>query len=76
MNKAIVVFLSETAMVDKLIEEGLAIMDSFVLPLSSPAKRVVFSNVPLYFKNEILERILSRYRKQTALALKNRHWFM
>lgn len=68
MNKAIVVFLAETAMVDKLIEEGLVIMDSFVqvLPLSSPAKRVVLSNVPPYFENEILEGILSRYGKQTA----------
>ena len=55
-------------MVDKLIEEGLVIMDSFVqvLPLSSPAKRVILSNVPPYFENEILERIFSRYGKQTA----------
>ena len=68
MNKDIVVFLPETAMVDKLIEEGLLIMDSFVqvLPLSSPAKRVVLSNVSSYFKNTILERNLSRYGKQTA----------
>ena len=68
MNKAIVVFLSETALVDKLIEEGLVIKDLFVqvLPLSSPAKRVVLSNVPPYFEDEILERILSRYGKQTA----------
>ena len=68
MNKAIVFFLSETALVDKLIEEGLVIKDLFVqvLPLSSPAKRVVLSNVPPYFEDEILERILSRYGKQTA----------
>jgi hypothetical protein len=32
----------------------------------SPAKRVVLSNAPPYFKNEIIERILSRYGKQTA----------
>ena len=68
MNKAIVVFLSETALVDKLIEEGLVIMDSLVqvLPLSSNARRVVLSNVPLYFTDEMLEGILSRYGKQTA----------
>ena len=53
---------------DKLIEEGLVIMDSLVqvLPLSSPARRVVLSNVPLYFTDEMLEGILSRYGKQTA----------
>lgn len=65
MNKAIVFFLSESLMVDELIESGLTINDSFVpvLPLSSPSKKVVFSNVPPFIKNETLEQLLQRYGK-------------
>ncbi|KAL0161320.1 hypothetical protein M9458_045045, partial [Cirrhinus mrigala] len=65
MNKAIVFFLSESQMVDDLIESGLVINDTFVpvLPLSSPSKKVVLSNVPPFVKNEKLEQILQRYGK-------------
>lgn len=65
MNKAIVFFLSESHMVNDLVETGLIIKDIFVpvLPLSSPAKKVILSNVPPFVKNEKLEQILQRYGK-------------
>lgn len=65
MNKAIVFFLSQSVMVDDLIESGLIIKDTFVpvLPLWSPSKKVVLSNVPPFVKNECLEQILQRYGK-------------
>lgn len=65
MNKAIVFFLSESHMVNELVETGLIIKDIFVpvLPLSSPAKKVILSNVPPFVKNEKLEQILQRYGK-------------
>lgn len=65
MNKAIVFFLSESQMVDDLVESGLVINDTFVpvLPLSSPSKKVVLSNVPPFIRNEKLEQILQRYGK-------------
>lgn len=65
MNKAIVFFLSESQIVNDLIETGLVIKDIFVpvLPLSSPAKKVILSNVPPFVKNEKLEQILQRYGK-------------
>ncbi len=65
MNKATVFFLTEIQMVNDLIETGLIIKDTFVpvLPLSSPSKKVVLSNVPLFVKNEKLEQILQRYGK-------------
>lgn len=63
MNKSIVVFLSRISLVDDLVERGLMIKDSYVsvLPLSTPSKRVVLSNVPPFITNETLERILARY---------------
>ncbi len=65
MNKATVFFLTEIQMVNDLIETGLIIKDTFVpvLPLSSPSKKVVLSNVPPFVKNEKLEQILQRYGK-------------
>ncbi len=65
MNKANVFFLTGIQMMDDLIETGLIIKDSFVpvLPLSSPSKKVVLSNVPPFVKNEKLEQILQRYGK-------------
>lgn len=52
MNMTILLFLSEIQMVDTLIESGLTIMDTFVpvLPLSSPTKKVILSNVPPFVR--------------------------
>lgn len=79
MNKALVVFLTEVDMVDELIETGLEVNNMFLqlLPLSSPSKKVVLSNVPPFIKDETLKEILQRYGKITApirmipLGLKN-----
>lgn len=37
-----------------------------VLPLSTPSKKIMLSNVPPFIKNEALERELSRYGKIMA----------
>lgn len=79
MNKALVVFLTDVDMVDTLIETGLEVNSMFLqlLPLSSPSKKVVLSNVPPFIKDETLKGILERYGKVTApirmipLGLKN-----
>lgn len=79
MNKAVVVFLAEVRIVDDLIESGITINDTFVplMPLSSPAKKIVLSNVPPFIKNEVIQEVLERYGKLTApikmipLGLKN-----
>ncbi len=79
MNKAVVIFLAEVQMVDNLIERGIVINNTFlpVLPLSSPSKKIVLSNVPPFIKNEVIQGVLERYGKLTApikmipLGLKN-----
>ncbi len=66
-------------MVDNLIERGIVINNTFlpVLPLSSPSKKIVLSNVPPFIKNEVIQGVLERYGKLTAaikmipLGLKN-----
>lgn len=57
MNKALVVFLTDVDMVDTLIETGLEVNSMFLqlLPLSSPSKKVVLSNVPPFIKDETLK---------------------
>ncbi len=79
MNKAVVVFLREVSLVQHLVEFGLSIRDTFlsVLPLSSPSKKVILSNVPPFITNDSLERLLGRYGKLVGpikmipLGLKN-----
>lgn len=65
MNKAVVVFLKEEDMVHHLVEVGLSVGDAFlpVLPLSSPSRKVILSNVPPFISNDSLERLLGRYGK-------------
>lgn len=79
MNKAVVIFLRETFMVDDMVEHGLSVRDAFipVLPLSNPSKKVILSNIPPFIPNDTLERILARYGKlmgpikMIPLGLKN-----
>ena len=49
--------------VHSVVESGVVIRDLItqVLPLASPARRVVISNVPPYISNEALGRELGRY---------------
>ena len=63
MNSAVVIFLDSVDKVHSVVESGVVICDLFtqVLPLASPARRVVISNVPPYISNEALGRELGRY---------------
>lgn len=51
MNKDIVIFLSQSQMVNDLIKSGLMINEMPVLGLLSPSKKIVLSNVPPFVKN-------------------------
>ena len=46
MNSAIVTFLDDISKVEKVVESGVVVSDSFtpVLPLVSPAKKIMISN--------------------------------
>lgn len=63
MNSAIVIFLDNVAKVDKVVESGVVIHDTFtpVFPLANPARRIMISNTPPFIKNEDLTIELSRY---------------
>lgn len=65
MNNAVVLFLRSEHMAHYLIEQGIVVDDEFitVLPLSSPAKKVILSNVPPFISDEILIESLARYGK-------------
>ena len=65
MNKAVVVFLANEALVHQVATEGLTINGSYVtaLLLSSPITKVILSNVPLYIDDQILLNALARYDK-------------
>lgn len=59
MNKA-VVFLAEVQMVDGSIEGGIKMNDTFVpiLPLSSPSKKTVLSNLPPLIQIKLFKAFL------------------
>lgn len=65
MNKAIVVFLNQENLVNKIVEEGFMLNDSLVTvtPLSTPLTKVILSNIPPFINNSLIERELSRYGK-------------
>lgn len=65
MNRAIVLFLSSVAKADEAIQTGVVIKDSLtpVLPLSSPSRKIILSNVPPFLKDELIARELSRFGK-------------
>lgn len=65
MNNAFVLFVDEVEKVNKLVESGVVINDTFVpvLPLTMPAKRVIISNIPPFISDDVLVRELSRYGK-------------
>lgn len=72
MNNAIVLFLKTVELANDLIESGLTIGDAFflVLPLSTPSKKVILSNVPPFIKDEVLEQALSRFGKLVSTIKK------
>ncbi|KAL2085516.1 hypothetical protein ACEWY4_018836 [Coilia grayii] len=65
MNNAIVLFLETVELVNVLVERGIEIDGVFtsVLPLSTPSKKVILSNVPPFIKDDVLLESLSRYGK-------------
>ncbi|KAI3375657.1 hypothetical protein L3Q82_003721 [Scortum barcoo] len=71
MNGAIVMFLESLAKVGAAVESGVVIQGTFtpVLPLVSPAKKVIISNAPPFIKNEALIKELSRYGQTGPLRV-------
>ncbi len=65
MNKAVVVFLKEEQLVNRLVESGIVVSGAFVIvqPLVSPTVRVIISNVPPFIPDEDIQRELLRYGK-------------
>ncbi len=65
MNKAVVVFLKEELLVNRLVESGIVVSGAFVIvqPLISPTVKVVISNVPPFIPDEDIQRELVRYGK-------------
>lgn len=65
MNGGIVIFLDDVDKVDSVVEKGIVVRDTFtpVLPLVSPAKKIIISNAPPFLKNEDLAKELSRFGK-------------
>lgn len=65
VNKAVAVFLNDVNLVNKLVASGLWVKESFVsvLPLSTPSKKILLSNVAPFIENQVIEQILSRYDK-------------
>ncbi len=58
MNKAVVVFLKEQNLVNRLIVNGLVINGAFLQlsPLYAPSTKVTISNVPPFVADEVLQR--------------------
>lgn len=65
VNKAVVIFAKTVELANELIQKGVVLKDQLtpVLPLSSPSKKIILSNVPPFLKNEVLARELSRFGK-------------
>ncbi len=56
MNNSVVLFLSTVEKANEVVGKGINIHGLFtpVLPLSTPAKKVIISNVPPFIKDELL----------------------
>ncbi|KAL6475047.1 hypothetical protein MHYP_G00160870 [Metynnis hypsauchen] len=65
MYSAVVMFLSTVDKANHLVQSGLVINDQFVsvLPLSTPAKKVILPNVPLFISDKLIAQELSRFGK-------------
>ncbi|KAK3521892.1 hypothetical protein QTP70_019009, partial [Hemibagrus guttatus] len=68
MNSAIVVFLNDVEKVRKLTQNGIVVNNEMILvsPLSSPAKKVMLSNVPPFISDEAIGKELSRYGRMVS----------
>lgn len=65
MNKAVVIFLKDHNLVNRIIETGLVINENLVqvTPLYAPSARITVSNVPPFIPDDALERELARFGK-------------
>ena len=65
MNRAIVIFIKRVDLANALVESGVVIKDALhaVMPLNLPSKKIVFSNVPPFLPDDMLERELARHGK-------------
>lgn len=63
MNGSVVAFLSQTDLVNKIVEHGIILNDSLVAvtPLVTPARKIIISNVPPFLKNALIVNELSRH---------------
>lgn len=63
MNMAVIIFLTETLMVNDLVVNGVFVRDSFipVLPLSNPSKKVTLLNMAPFIPSNTLKCILGCY---------------
>lgn len=68
MNSAIVVFLNDVDRVRRLTQKGIVINNELKLvsALSSPARRVVLSNVPVFITDEMIGKELTRYGRMVS----------
>lgn len=63
MNGATVIFLDSVEKARVAIENGVILRDTLcpVLPLSSPSRKIIISNVPPFIKDELILKELERY---------------
>ncbi|KAM9470587.1 uncharacterized protein Hap1MRO34_019449 [Clarias gariepinus] len=63
MNSAVVVFVNSVDKAVKIVQNGISVNNEHILvsPLSSPAKKVVLSNVPPFISDSVIAAELSRY---------------
>ena len=65
MNSAVIIFVGSIDKANTLVENGIIIKDTYVpvVPLTTPSKKVMISNVPPFISDDILVRELSRHGK-------------
>ncbi len=65
MNSAFVLFFSTIEKANEIVQNSVVIKGSLtpVFPLSTPAKKIMISNVPPFVKDEMIVQELSRYGK-------------
>jgi len=65
MNSAFVLFFSTIEKANELVQKGVVIKGSLtpVFPLSTPAKKIMISNIPPFVKDEMIVQELSRHGK-------------
>lgn len=65
MNRAVVVFLKEEILVNRLVSSGISVSGLFVSisPLVNPTRKVIISNVPPFIPDDEIERALLLYGK-------------